>query len=108
MIRKNQRIGANGRIDYRFSPESNLFLVGSFKDDYGMQEDRRTLGLDIVYQDARPMVGSKDIVGEVPTTRSIKDTYKEQMITSATLGGAAKLLNLSLDGNVAYSFANKQ
>ncbi len=101
----NERTGANGRLDYRFSPESNVFLVGSYN-RYGIQEDRRTLGFDLEDQDARPMVPDKDVVGEVPTTRSIKDTYKEQNIASATLGGATKIGDISLDGNVAYSYAN--
>jgi hypothetical protein len=100
----NERIGANGRLDYRFSPETNAFLVGSFN-RYGIQEDRRTLGLDLEDQDARPM-DNKDVVGEVPTTRSIKDTYKEQNIASATLGGATRINGISIDGNVAYSYAN--
>jgi TonB-dependent receptor len=100
----NERIGANGRLDYRFSPETNAFLVGSFN-RYGIQEDRRTLGFDLEDQDARPMVPDKDVVGEVPTTRSIKDTYKEQNIASATLGGVTKIGGICIDGNVAYSHA---
>jgi|GEM_PF-310195 TonB-dependent receptor len=100
----NERIGVNGRLDYHFSGESNIFLVGSFN-KYGVQEDRRTLGFDLEDQDARPM-DDKDVVGEVPTTRSIKDTYKEQNIASATLGGATKISDISIDGNVAYSYAN--
>jgi TonB-dependent receptor len=100
----NERIGANGRLDYHFSPESNIFLVGSFN-KYGIQEDRRTLGFDIEDQDARPMPQDQDVVGQVPTTRSIKDTHKDQTIASATLGGATKLRDISIDGNVAYSCA---
>jgi len=99
----NERIGVNERLDYRFSPGASVFLVGSFN-KYGIQEDRRTLGFDLKDQDARPM-DDKDVVGEVPTTRSIKDTYKAQTISSGTLGGNAKINDISIDGNVAYSHA---
>ena len=99
----NERIGANGRLDYHFSPQSNIFLVGSFN-KYGIQQDRRTLGFDIQDQDARPM-NDKDVVGEVPTTRSIKDTYKDQTISSATAGGTTKINDITLDGNASYSHA---
>ena len=99
----NERIGLNGRLDYHVNPDVNVFVIGSFN-KYGIQEDRRTLGLDIQDQDARPM-DDKDVVGEVPTTRSIKDTYKAQMISSATMGGKAKINDISFDGNVAYSHA---
>jgi TonB-dependent receptor len=100
----NDRLGVNGRLDYRFSPQSNIFLVGSFN-KYGIQEDRRTLGFDLQDQDARPM-DDKDVVGEVPTTRSIKDTYKDQTISSATIGGTTKIDDITIDGNVAYSHAS--
>jgi TonB-dependent receptor len=100
----NERIGVNGRLDYRFSPGSNVFLVGSLN-KYGIQEDRRTLGFDLQDQDARPM-DDKDVVGEVPTTRSIKDTYKDQTISSATIGGTTKFDNITIDGNIAYSHAS--
>jgi TonB-dependent receptor len=99
----NERIGANGRLDYHFTPQSNIFLVGSFN-KYGIQQDRRTLGFDIQDQDARPM-NDKDVVGQVPTTRSIKDTYKDQTISSATLGGTTKISDITFDGNLAFSHA---
>ena len=83
----NERIGANGRLDYHFTPQSNVFLVGSFN-KYGIQQDRRTLGFDI-QQDARPM-DNKDVVGKVATTRSIKDTYKEQTISGDIRGERQK------------------
>jgi TonB-dependent receptor len=99
----NERIGANGRLDYHVTPQSNIFLVGSFN-KYGIQQDRRTLGFDIQDQDARPM-DDKDVVGEVPTTRSIKDTYKDQTISSATLGGTTKISDITFGGNLAFSHA---
>jgi TonB-dependent receptor len=99
----NERIGANGRLDYHVTSQSNIFLVGSFN-KYGIQQNRRTLGFDIQDQDARPM-DDKDVVGEVPTTRSIKDTYKDQTISSATLGGTTKISDITFNGNFAFSHA---
>ncbi len=100
----NQRLGLNGRLDYRFTKESNIFLVGSYN-NYGIHELRRTLGMDMQDQDARPM-SNADVVGDVPTTRSIKDRVKDQKIISTTLGGKVKIAKLELDGNLSYSYAN--
>jgi TonB-dependent receptor len=100
----NERIGLNGRLDYHVSPKSKFFLIGSYN-RYNKQEYRRTLGMNIEDQDARPMPDA-DVVGDVPTTRSIKDHLTEQSIAAATLGGSVKLGEIAVDGNGSYSYAN--
>jgi|WetSurMetagenome_2_1015567.scaffolds.fasta_scaffold00441_4 TonB-dependent receptor len=100
----NERIGASGKLDYHFNENTTAYLSASYN-RYANQEYRRSLSLAISGQDARIEQSDFFVVRTVPVTRSIRDRYKEQNITSVTLGGETKLGDLKLDAAATYSDA---
>jgi TonB-dependent receptor len=103
----NERIGISGKIDYRFNPVTNAFFSTSYN-NFATQEYRRSLAFAIIGNDSRPEASNFYVVRDVPVTWSLRDRYKEQNITSLTLGGSTKLLDLKLDGSVTYADAKNK
>ena len=105
--RDDERVAGNAKIDYRFSSQARIYLSGSTNFS-GDQEERQSLLLDMHNGDAEAIgatPGSGDnLVENVPVTRSVKDAYTSQSISSVTLGGATPLFNTKADGSVSYSF----
>ena len=103
----NERIGATGKLDYRFSPVSSAFFSASYN-RFATQEYRRSLAFSIIGNDSRPEASNFYVVRDVPVTRGLRARYREQDIASLTLGGATKINKIKLDGSATYSDATNK